>query len=61
MSGPDTVLGNSVSQFDTSTKPEGYWSSSQVGGLVHKVFVLVTNLLRSLNILPQPILIRNGG
>ena len=34
---PATALNNSVSQFDTSTKPKGYWSSSQVGGLVHKV------------------------
>ena len=27
---PATALGDSVSQFDTSNKPEGYWSSSQV-------------------------------
>ena len=44
---PATALGDSVSQFDTSAKPEGYWSSSQVGGLVHKVVILMTNLLRS--------------
>ena len=51
LSNPAMALGDSVSQFDTNQKPEGYWSSSQVGGLVYMVFNLITNLSCSLSTL----------